>query len=131
MAHLVELGIEAELPEEMLSVWRNAATLRNLGFDDTSNNVTSLELVKMLQKVRQRVVEAGDLSSDAIAEWSVLGGCSVSQGFLRGGTLPVQSILDVVDGMLQMVTGALPPDPPNQHWYLGPRSGRSTAPAYG
>jgi len=68
----------------------------------------------MLKVVRMRVLAAGDLGTKSLVGWSVLGGRDVSDGFIRGGPLPVQSILDVV--------------PPNEHWYLGPRSGRSTAP---
>ena len=128
MAHLVEVGVEFGLTEDVLSVWRNAASLRNLGFDQSACSVTLTQFSNMLKVVRMRVLAAGDLSAKSLVGWSVLGGCDVSDGFIRGGPLPAQSILDVVDGLQEMISGSLPADPPNEHWYLGPRTGRSSAP---
>jgi len=128
LAHLVEVATEDGIPEEVVCQWRNAASIRNLGFVYDGTGITPARLALMLRAVRRRVLIAGDLGPGDLAGWSVLGGCEVSRGVIRGGKLPVRSIIDVIDGLQALLNGSLASAPPNERWLLGPRTGRTSLP---
>ena len=113
LAHLVEVAEQdGRVSDDQIERWRVLASVPDIGLrypieDDVSTEVLS----ELLGIARKRVVEAGDVTREDVADWSVLDGMNVSDGFLRTPVLAAPIVVEVVDAFASMVAGTFRTDP--------------------
>lgn len=115
----------SEVDPAWLANWRIWASVADLGVEFDLSAPTSHAVVEnLLGRARARVTAHGDFTGNDLASWSVLDGASVSSGFIRGGHLEVDAVLDAVDGISELIAGRFPADPPDGYWLIGAPGGR-------
>ena len=109
--------------------WRVWASVSDLAFDFPAGDSTNVaDVLSTLIRARSAIEAHGNVVPGDLVGWSVLDGCDVSDGFLRGDELPVTALLDVAFGLEQLLTETLEPDPPDGWWFLGVPDGRRVMP---
>ena len=104
--------------------WRVWASVADLGFEH--RDPADPLLPELLRSARVRVEEHGDVHPEDVRDWYLLDDLAVANGFLRSDVLPVEALLDVLDGFDDLVAGVLEPEPPGAWWFLGVPGGRRT-----
>ncbi len=128
LAHLVEAAQkDYGLDDELLDDWRVWASIQDLALTyPRDQDVEATLMRRLLESARKRIVAHGDLHPRDLTDWSVLSGEHVSGGFLRTELLPIEAVLDAVDGLTDLVARTLEPEPQGTAWYLGHPNGRTT-----
>lgn len=125
---LLAFMIEEATPDvdpTWLADWRVWASFADLAVEFDLPSPTSKATVEtLLQRARDRVAAHGDFTGDDLANWSVLDGASVSDGFIRGGRLEADAVLDAADGLSDLIAGRFPADPQDGYWIVGAPGGR-------
>jgi hypothetical protein len=112
---------------DLLVQWRVQACVRDLGLtleadwpDDRREAV-----VDVVSRARDRIALHGDHTAAELRAWIVLDDMWVD--FSSGGPsddVPCEHIVDVADGIGEILTGTLAPDPPGGAWFAGAPGGR-------
>lgn len=113
-------GIDAATIER----WKVWASVPDLAFSHDGPVPTVVSDV--LTGARKRIVRHGDVHPEDLRNWYLLDDIAVTGGLLRYESLPVDALLDVLDGFTDLFAETLAPDPPGSWWFLGVPGGRRT-----
>lgn len=125
VARMVEEAERLDVVDaETLQNWRVWASIPDLAFHHEAPTPSAVD--EILSGARARIERHGDVRADDLTDWRLLDDIAVSGGFLRDDPLPVESLLDVLDGFADLFAATLEPDPRGAWWFLGAPGGRRT-----
>ncbi len=125
VARMVEAAERLDAVDpDTLQRWRVWASVPDLGFCHEGPAPPGLDDV--LVATRALIEDHGDAHPGDITDWHLLDDVAVSGGFLRYDTLPVDALLDALDGFTDLFAASLEPDPLGAWWFLGLPGGRRT-----
>lgn len=133
---MIEAASDASLLNpEYVDTLRPLASFNSIAFSfDQGAGPSAESLVDVLALVRERLVALGDPVVLSMHDWTVFEGYPVSNGpvgTLESGAaaLDQAQLLDVVDGLVEMLEQRLPADPVEGWWGVGFAGGRTVVPS--
>jgi hypothetical protein len=130
LAYLVEQADNHDRVQDgwltgQVECWRVAAAITDYGCSLSIETEQQREWIsEFAGAARGAAVAAGNITEQRLREWMILPDVAVSDGFSRTeGGIGVDRVLEVADGLIALVNGRFPADPPTGWWFLGTGDG--------